>query len=522
MQAGPLPCHSHLPHWLSALGLCVALGIGATAAFALHDAYQAARSRHVRSATNLNHLLAETLVQNIEQIRLSMEDAKAALDIPALGFIPDAIRHRLFFGRIEAARDQGSILVIDENGDILADAEAPVPRTANFADRDYFKVHKERPNAGFYVSEPFLGRLDNIPFLGFSIRVSGPDGAFKGIVMGTLRLAYLQELFSRLEVDAMTTITLSRNGRVVARHPYIPDVIGRDLTGTNALSGIGEDPISVFEGSGSLDGIGRIYVAAPVGDLPLRITIGLAKADIFRDWAYKASIIGTLTLALMLAIAVLVAMFQREIRRRITAEQEVAETNRKLVELSRLDPITGIAHRGRFDILLGEAWRSAKQADTPLSLVLVDIEYFRSFNDAFGRMHGDDVLRIMAEALKACLPTPECSVARFSGKEFIMLLPDTGPEDAAALTVAVRETVDKLLIEHPSSPTGHLYISTGWICSIQEPTTSPEHMLRLVCGQMISAKQQRRQTAPQNLPDQPSMPRQVWKVSPSATDTVLG
>ena len=126
-----------------------------------------------------------------------------------------------------------SVVVTDERGDITYEAEHAVPRRANFADRDYFQVHRDRADAGLFASRPFASRLSNTSNIGLSRRLPRADGGFGGIIVAGIQLAYFQDLFARLDLGARGLATLAReDGVVLARWPYDPAQIGRDIGAT--------------------------------------------------------------------------------------------------------------------------------------------------------------------------------------------------------------------------------------------------------------------------------------------------
>jgi GGDEF domain-containing protein len=109
---------------------------------------------------------------------------------------------------------------------------------------------------------------------------------------------------------------------------------------------------------------------------------------------------------------------------------ELAEANRRLERLSSLDGLTGVANRRRFDEALDVEWRRALRAGSPLSLVLLDIDHFKAFNDTYGHLRGDECLQQVALALSASLGRAGDLLARYGGEEFVALLPDTPAADA--------------------------------------------------------------------------------------------
>lgn len=142
--------------------------------------------------------------------------------------------------------------------------------------------------------------------------------------------------------------------------------------------------------------------------------------------------------------------------------RRLAEANQLLVELSYADALTGVGNRRRFDELLEVEWRRAVRAGQPLALVLLDIDFFKAFNDTLGHPRGDECLRAVAAVLADALPRAGDSVARYGGDEFAVVLPDTDLEGALKVTALLRTAVAALRIEHSHSPASRfLTVSCG-------------------------------------------------------------
>ena len=134
-------------------------------------------------------------------------------------------------------------------------------------------------------------------------------------------------------------------------------------------------------------------------------------------------------------------------------QKQLDEANRRLRELSEIDPLTKIANRRRFDIILEKEWRRSTRTQTSLSLILCDIDYFKQYNDNYGHQTGDDCLKRIAKTLSEGLKRPGDIMARFGGEEFIGILPETTQKGATKVAQALRDSVIELEITHGFSPT---------------------------------------------------------------------
>jgi diguanylate cyclase (GGDEF)-like protein len=141
---------------------------------------------------------------------------------------------------------------------------------------------------------------------------------------------------------------------------------------------------------------------------------------------------------------------------------KLAAGQAELQRLTRVDPLTGIANRRAFDVAIETEWRRAMRNRTSLSLLLVDVDSFKSFNDVYGHPAGDDCLRAIAEVLVKTARRAGETVARCGGEEFTVLLPGVDRTDASALAQRLCQTVRDLNIPHAaSSVAGHVTISAG-------------------------------------------------------------
>ncbi|NOR25576.1 MAG: diguanylate cyclase [Desulforhopalus sp.] len=131
--------------------------------------------------------------------------------------------------------------------------------------------------------------------------------------------------------------------------------------------------------------------------------------------------------------------------------KELEEKNEKLELLSSLDGLTGLFNRRYFDHNLVKEWKQAIRDKTPLSLLIVDVDYFKKYNDCYGPLEANDCLRKVAQALYEALLRPTDIVARYGGEEFTAILPNTGSDGAERVAQRMMDYVARLGISHQGS-----------------------------------------------------------------------
>lgn len=180
--------------------------------------------------------------------------------------------------------------------------------------------------------------------------------------------------------------------------------------------------------------------------------------------------------------------------------RELSDANELLREMSYLDPVTEIANRRRFDDRLDHEWRRAIRTGSAISLILVDIDFFKEFNDTFGHQRGDECLHAIAHALADGLPRAGDSVARYGGEEFAVILPLTERAGASKLAEALRQRVEALGIAHPASTAAQVVtISCGVATLWPTAEIEPAELVRLADESLYVAKRSgRNRTAAQH------------------------
>jgi diguanylate cyclase (GGDEF)-like protein len=143
---------------------------------------------------------------------------------------------------------------------------------------------------------------------------------------------------------------------------------------------------------------------------------------------------------------------------------ELQSTHIALQDLADTDQLTDIANRRHFDRKFKVEWRRAMRDQNPISMMMIDVDNFKKFNDSYGHQEGDKCLQAIAKAMESITNRPADLAARYGGEEFAILLPATSQQNAAMLAERLRKKIESLNIEHERSSFGVVTISVGISC----------------------------------------------------------
>jgi diguanylate cyclase (GGDEF)-like protein/PAS domain S-box-containing protein len=184
---------------------------------------------------------------------------------------------------------------------------------------------------------------------------------------------------------------------------------------------------------------------------------------------------------------------QAALRDRIRAEKELQEANKTLELLAHTDGLTQIANRRYFDDYLLKEWQRLAREQLPLSLILLDIDHFKAYNDYYGHQAGDQCLISIAQAIKRTIKRPADLVARYGGEEFVIVLPMTNREGAIIVAQQIQQSIHDLAIFHQKSEVSNIVtISMGISSTIPDYQAQPDVLIAQADKVLYTAKQQGR------------------------------
>ena len=417
---------------LIASSVVTVIGFSAICASVMLDMRRGVEELARQSLENLATGIEADLSRNVELYDLSLRNVANNIAAPEIAGVSKSVLHLILFDHAATAKHFGAIQVFDAKGNLTVDAASLDPAPENRADKEYFTVHRDNPDVGLFISKPMAHRGAYAIVL--SRRINGPDGSFYGVVVGSIRCSYFYELFGSLSLTEGDVITVLRSDRtIVMRTPFELGVIGKKLSEQHDWSPSNLPDDGTYAGKGPVDDTPRLYVRRG-GDKPLIVVAGKPLDSIFRLWRIQASRIGAVMLALIAFAIVVMLVLAREISRR-------AEAEGKLEEMATTDALTGLRNRRKFDLTIENEWHRAMRQRTPLSLLMIDADHFKAYNDTHGHQAGDQVLIGIAICISDSVRRAADCPARYGGEEFAVLLPGLGAAEAMTVAEAIRQKV---------------------------------------------------------------------------------
>lgn len=430
----------------------------------------------------------------------------------------------------------------------------------DISEREYFL--RAVDNSDFVLSDYFIGTRVKAPIVAAALAQRGPNGAAAAVAIATIDLSWFARIASMLELrPGAVMMMIDGKGTLLARYPDPNNCVGAQF----ANYPLTDELLSRAEGTvtaSSYDGVRRIIGFVQVPGTQARVAVGFDESEVLARvnhamWAAfgETGIIAALVLLAIWfggdrllvrpirALSTTAARIGRgpQLKSRaadlpwaaefvplatalddmagqlVAREQDLRDTNTQLRELAQLDALTGLANRRVFNSRLAEEWDSALRQQGSLAVLMIDVDFFKPFNDHYGHVQGDNCLRKVAAALKAnvrgkspppALDTdpqlavslrrmlgrerkPDC-VARYGGEEFAVLLPSADLDAATEIGERLRDGVENLLIAHAGSPRGFVTISVGAASIDPIPGIDPEALTQAADAALYEAKQRGR------------------------------
>jgi diguanylate cyclase (GGDEF)-like protein len=258
------------------------------------------------------------------------------------------------------------------------------------------------------------------------------------------------------------------DGTILARRPFDEQNIGASLAKGQifsrylpyASSGVAMVP-SV------LDNIVRLYGYRTLENYNVVVATGISRRTILAEWQGAARNTYGIIFALVVVNTLFGFMLVVQLRHGVRIEADLRDTQSVLEELALKDSLTGLANRRLFEKNLELEFLRGQRGAAPLSLLMLDIDFFKSYNDHYGHVAGDACIVAVANVVKQCLRRPGDLGVRYGGEEIAILLPDTDSEGAFNMAETIRQAVYNQQLPHADNPEHVVTVSMG--CHTEVP-----------------------------------------------------
>jgi diguanylate cyclase (GGDEF)-like protein len=362
------------------------------------------------------------------------------------------------------------LFVYDETGQWIANSNGAEVGVANNSDREYFIFHRDHPDRGPHIGPSIKSRSSGEWIMTVSRRINHPDGSFAGVALATIYLSHFLQLYDSIDMGSNGVINLiADNATIVVRRPFNEADIGSSLAKSPLFT-----QLLPKESSGTamlkstIDGVERVVGYRRVEGYPLIVFAALNKDEVLTGWR-KQSLLSAAIVSLLLGFLGvlgyrLIKLMQQQNRIQVELlgyQEKLLGLNRNLELLALEDALTGLANRRQFDLFIQAETGRARRNLTGLSLLMIDVDHFKAFNDRYGHLAGDECLRAIATVITGHIQRPGDLASRFGGEEFAVVLPGTDYVGAFLVAEKIRRAVQSANLQHSESPVGVVTVSVG-------------------------------------------------------------
>jgi diguanylate cyclase (GGDEF)-like protein len=382
-------------------------------------------------------------------------------------------------------------------------ATLPAAIGIDMSDRPHY--HEAIRTRDFVVSDYVVGRATHTPAIIVVYPVQAIDPDVNSVIVASVDLQWVSALVAALERrPGSNVILIDGNGTVLAGDRQTAARVGTSERDSPLLRAMGDRAEGTATVAG-FDGIRRVFGFVRVPSSDARLVVGLTEAEVLRS-IDRESQVSYLQLGFFGLLVLLVAWFGgerlivdpiRSLARTATRlgrgdlgartepqlwakefaplagalndmasklserERELRAANQHLEQLASIDSLSGLANRRGFDARLATVWQRAGKLSRPVGLLMIDVDYFKLFNDRYGHVEGDVCLRRVGKLLRDIASSLDDLPARYGGEEFALLLPGAKAEAALDVAERLRRAVEEMWIAHADSPLGQVTISIG-------------------------------------------------------------
>ena len=328
----------------------------------------------------------------------------------------------------------------DKDGNAIVKSMVPHPVGMNYRERDYFRFLSSHDTRDVFIGQPVKSKVDGSLNITVSRRINAKDGSFAGIVVTSVSMNFFRKLFETVQFKSGGFISLvADNGMLLASIP--------DSFGDGELAALAAAPAGALEYLSPKDSLNRVGASNHLSHYPMTAMVAQNSSAVLSGWYGQLPVHGAIVLSILMVIGVL--------------GYRVDQANRATRLQALRDGLTGLANRRCFDETIEREFRRAARNGRPLSLIMVDVDLFKTFNDQYGHPAGDACLRAISAGVQGVLRRPGDMAARYGGEEFAILLPETDVAGAVQIVGDMQAAIRTLAIRHEAGPLGVVTLSAG-------------------------------------------------------------
>jgi diguanylate cyclase (GGDEF)-like protein len=434
-----------------------------------------------------------------------------------------------------------SIMLVGKEGTVQC-STLNIQVGLNIADREYFR--KAQETRDFVFSDYLFGKTNNRPIMMAAYPVAAINPEEDSVAVAGINLDWLSKIMAKLGGrPGISSLLIDSTGVVLAAPPDQAGMIGQPLDNVPLLSAITYKALSSNSDTGSIsftatDGSKRAISFARIPGTQSRLIVSVDEAKVTAVingeirtaylqlgfvclFVLLGALIGAEKLIIK-PIEVMTSMAKRfgegdssarVARNRLPSEfmplarafnamaaqlsqreRELVATNDRLTVMASMDMLSGLANRRGFQSRLDFEWIKAQQQNSELSLLMIDVDHFKLYNDTYGHPEGDACLTRLGEALAAIADETTGVAARYGGEEFCLLLPNTGAVKALEVGEKVRATVQGLGLPHITSSHKTVTVSVGVAATQPSDAQRPGDLIEAADAALYAAKHRGRNT----------------------------
>jgi diguanylate cyclase (GGDEF)-like protein len=412
----------------------------------------------------------------------------------------------------------------------------------DLSDRPYLK--KTRESRDFVLSDFLFARPTNSPIVMAAYPVSAINQESDSVILAAVSLDWMSKILGNLSGrPGVSAALIDSTGTIMAAPADQASMIGRPLDNVPLLSAIAEKALSSDATDGSIafsatDGSRRAlsFIRIPGTESRLIVSIDEAKVTAAINREIRTAYLQLCFVCLFVLLGALIAAEKliinpievmtgmarrfgegdgsaRVARSRLPSEfmplarafnamaaqlsqreRELVATNDRLTVMASIDMLSGLANRRGFQSRLDFEWMKAQQCNSELSLLMIDVDHFKLYNDTYGHPEGDACLTRLGETLAGIAADTMGFAGRYGGEEFCLLLPNTGPVKALEVGETVRAAIQDLALPHVTSGHHTVTVSVGVAVTLPNESQRPGDLIEAADAALYAAKHRGRNT----------------------------